>query len=331
MKVVIIGRTQILYETALALHNAGHEIISIITAKAAPEYTRDENDFENLAMKINASFLVTNNLNQQNIRELCKGADIGISVNWVSIINQDQIKLFRLGILNSHHGDLPKYRGNACANWAILKNEDKIVNSIHFMEGNKLDCGRIICQEYFNLDTDNSITEVYKWTEESTPHLFLKALDILEKDEDFVLKYADPNTTESFRCYPRLYTDNYINWENSVTDVHNLIRAVSYPFLGAYTFHWDKDEVKKLIILKSRIIQLETNDLSIAGHVLENDMNSGESLVKCGDGIIALMKCRYEDEQEEFYPGKRWNSIRMRLGVKPEDWLWSIYKKLNIE
>ena len=275
--------------------------------------------------------MLTNTFSKPEIEELFKGVDIGISINWVSIIKQSHIDLFRLGILNSHHGDLPKFRGNACSNWAIIKKEEKIVNSIHFMEGGKLDCGRIICQEYFNLDEDNSITDVYRWSEESTPKLFVKALRILDNDNDFVLKYADPNSIESFRCYPRLPEDNFINWEHSVTDIHNLIRAVCHPFSGAYTFHWYKGEVKKLIILKSRIVKLEAKDLSITGHVLENNKETGESFVKCGNGIIALLKCHYEGEQEEFYPGKRWSSIRMRLGVRPEDWLWAIYKKENNE
>ena len=49
--------------------------------------------------------------------------DIGISYNYVDIINQDTIDLFKLGILNAHGGDLPRYRGNACQAWAILNKE----------------------------------------------------------------------------------------------------------------------------------------------------------------------------------------------------------------
>ena len=327
MKLAIIGRTQILFETALALHEAGHHIVAIITAKAAPEYTRNENDFEELALKLNASFLITDTLSRPEVAMMCKGVDIGISINWISVIKQKHLDLFRLGILNSHHGDLPKFRGNACSNWAIVRGEKEIVNTIHFMEGSKLDCGKIICQEKFVLNLESTITEVYRWSEESTPMLFVKALGLLEKDNNFVLKYADVNDAESFRCYPRLPVDNLIKWENSVTDVHNLIRAVCYPFSGAYTFHWEEGEVRKLFILKSRIIEYSTKDLSIAGHVLHNNKETGESNVSCGDGIIAIQKCRYDDESEEFNPGKRWKSIRIRLGVNAEDWLWAMAKK----
>jgi UDP-4-amino-4-deoxy-L-arabinose formyltransferase/UDP-glucuronic acid dehydrogenase (UDP-4-keto-hexauronic acid decarboxylating) len=46
-KIAIIGRTEILYETTLLLHAAGHKITCIITAKEAPEYIKTSEDFEN--------------------------------------------------------------------------------------------------------------------------------------------------------------------------------------------------------------------------------------------------------------------------------------------
>ena len=101
MKVAIIGRTQTLYETALKLHEEGHNISCIITSKAAPEYTRDEDDFRNLAKEIDASFFLTRTLNKPEILEACQGLDLGVSINWISITKQNHIDLFRLGIFTS--------------------------------------------------------------------------------------------------------------------------------------------------------------------------------------------------------------------------------------
>lgn len=326
MKIAIIGRTQILYETALRLHAEGHDIQCIITAKASPEYTRSEQDFEMLASTLGCTFFCRQSLNDDDVKVRCQDLqiDVAISMNWISIIEQEHIDLFRLGILNCHLGDLPRYRGNACPNWAILNGENQVMNTVHFMEGGKLDSGNIICQQPYTLGAETTITDIYEWTEKVTPRLFSEALLLVDSDNDYVLKYADSASAESQRCYPRLLSDSYINWDRSVADIHALIRATCFPFPGAYTYHWDRKKVRKLYILKSRIMTRTTNDYAMAGHVLENNRESGQSYIQCADGILGLLRCRYEGETEEFQPGKRWKSIRMRLGVRVEDWLWAI-------
>jgi len=52
MKIAIIGRTELLYDTALRLKNAGHDIVCILTAKEAPEYTRKASDFRQLEIGV---------------------------------------------------------------------------------------------------------------------------------------------------------------------------------------------------------------------------------------------------------------------------------------
>lgn len=324
MKVTIIGRTQILYDTALELYNLGHTIQCIITAKAAPEYTRNEHDFRILAKKVGASFFLTKTLNNTEIEEACQGSDIGISVNWISVLNKQHLSLFKFGILNSHFGDLPKYRGNATPNWAIIRNEEKITNTIHFMEDGSLDCGRVIHQEHFNLDCNSTISDVYQWAEDTIPNSFVSALRAIEADNSFSLKYANPNNPLSFRCYPRLPEDGYIQWDKPVLEIHNIIRAAGDPFSGAYCYHRFEGEVKKLFILKSEIISTSNSDIAVPGHVLKNNSETGDSQVQCGEGIIAIQRCKYDGENDDFLPGRRWKSIRMRLEVRIEDWLWEI-------
>ena len=59
MKIAIIGRTEILYETVKLLLKNGHDIPLLITSKEAPEYTKTVKDFEELAHEINAKYLHT--------------------------------------------------------------------------------------------------------------------------------------------------------------------------------------------------------------------------------------------------------------------------------
>ncbi len=324
MRLAIIGRTQMLYETAQALHTAGHDIVCIITAPAAPEYSRTEHDFEELAQRWRVPFRCVKSLDAPDVKALCEDVDVGVSINWVSTISTAQLSLFRLGVLNAHTGDLPEYRGNACANWAIINGATAVTGTVHFMEGGTLDCGRVICQQHLPLTADTNITDVYRWSETATPAMFVEALRLLSADPTYTLKLADVDSPSSFRCYPRLPEDGHINWTRDVVAIHALVRASCHPFAGAYTYHWDGEAVRKLRILRSRVAVLETKDMAVAGHVIENNRETGESLVACGTGVLALLTCRYDDEADEFEPGRRWKSIRMRLGVNVEDWLWHV-------
>jgi methionyl-tRNA formyltransferase len=327
MKLAIIGRTQVLYDTALALRAAGHQIGCVLTAPAAPEYTRTEEDFRQLADASGAPYFCATPGSRPDVEALFHGLDAGVSVNWISVVTARQIAMFRVGILNAHHGDLPAYRGNACSNWAMLQGESSITATIHLMEGGAIDCGRIICQERYPLTERSTIGDVYDWSQTSTPGLFARAIELLARDPDYTLRIARRDSEESFRCYPRMPEDSYIDWTRPVRDVDALVRASSRPFSGAYTFHWEGSAVRKLHVFSCRIISEDTRDLAAAGQVLENNRETGESLVRCGPGVLALGSCRYEDESEEFAPGRRWTTIRMRLGIRAEDWLWQLTNK----
>ncbi|HXD74599.1 MAG TPA: formyltransferase family protein [Vicinamibacterales bacterium] len=324
MKIAVIGRTSILYDTAIALRSAGHSIVCVITSPAAPEYTRTEDDFRQLAESFDAPFFCAAPGLRPDFDRLCRGADVAVSVNWTSIFSSRQIELFRIGILNTHHGDLPRYRGNACANWAILRGETSITATVHLVEGGRLDCGRVVAQERYPLTARTTVGDVYDWSDRSTPALLMRAIEALEKDPAFTVKVARLEDVESFRCYPRMPEDMYIAWDRPPSEVDALVRASSRPFAGAYTFHWENTTVKKLRVLAARVVSESTKDVAAPGQILHNDRDTGETFVRCGPGVLALVSCRYDDEAGEFAPGRRWTSIRMRLGVRAEDWLWQL-------
>lgn len=270
MKIAIIGRTQFLYNTVSRLMRSGHSIPLIITAKAAPEYTRNEKDFKKLASDIKAKFFLERSLSGCEIVSAMKTADIAISINWISVINQKHISYFKLGMLNAHFGDLPRYRGNACPNWAIINGENSLTLSVHLMEGCLLDCGRVIIQDTYPINDSTYIVDIYKWAEKAVPELFVKAVELLNKDPGYTLKYADPQSPDSLRCYPRKPQDSRINWFHSAAAVHRLIRASSEPFSGAYCF---VDGKNKLTIWRAELVNDGERCFAVPGQIsaIEND------------------------------------------------------------
>src|SRR3954464_12292154 len=124
-----------LYTGIEACVSAGHEPRLIATAPAAPEYDVVERDFERLAGELGCPYFCDTRLDGPDRLELLQraGADVAISVNWPTVIGSAARSPFAHGVLNAHAGDLPRYRGNACPNWAILQGEDRVVVTVHVM------------------------------------------------------------------------------------------------------------------------------------------------------------------------------------------------------
>ena len=325
MKIALIGRTAMLYRTAERLLSAGHTLGCIVTAAASPEYEAGPDEFRLLAENNHADYFFSSSLKKPEIRRSLAQCDIAVSINWVSVITGEETSLLRLGILNAHCGDLPKYRGNACPNWAILNGEDEVVLSIHRMEGGKLDCGKIIAQEHFSLKPRKKIGDVYEWLEKTIPELFQRSVTLLDKDPGYSLKYADPEAPDSFRCYPRMPEDGWIDWTGSAEEIDALVRASGRPFAGAYCYFEESGRIRKLIVWDAEPEPAPFHDLAVPGQILRNDRTSGKSFICCGGhSVLALLNCQYADEDESFAPGKVWKTIRRRLTVRAEDVLWKL-------
>ena len=143
MRVGIIGRTHLLLKSANLIVRNGHSLAFVYTCKAEDFYTAKEQDFEDLAIKNNCPFF--NDLKiEHRTQELldCK-ADICLSVNWLNVLTERTFSLFPFGVLNAHSGDLPRYRGNACPNWAIINHEKVMGLTVHKMDDG-LDSGPYI-------------------------------------------------------------------------------------------------------------------------------------------------------------------------------------------
>lgn len=305
MKVAIIGRTEVLYDTTLTLVEAGHEIVCILTAKEAPEYKRDAKDFENLARELNAPFARGAQIDKHFNFLKDVQADIAVSINYSGIISQKIIELFPLGILNAHGGDLPRYRGNACQAWAILNGEERIGLCIHKMIGGELDSGDIISRDYLNINIDTKVGDVWDWMRQRTPYLFTEALENLLNDNNFVLEKQSKDIKNALRCYPRRPEDGKINWEKNSLEIIRLIKASGWPYGGAFC----EFEGQRLTILDASYIKCDENFISVPGQVI----GIGDSYIDigCGEGKIRIKEIKYNGQK--LSPSKVINSFRQRL------------------
>jgi len=302
-----------LHDTAEMLMKRGHEIALIVTAKAAPEYTRTEEDFKALADRLRVPFVHTARIAEASemIRSLGP-FDIGVSMNYPGVIPSEVIDLFPLGILNAHGGDLPRYRGNACQAWAIINGEERVGLCVHKMVGGELDSGDIIVRDYCPLTADTTITEVYGWMASRTPDLFAQALDLLAVDPSYVLERQSKKPADALRCYPRAPEDGYIDWNRSVIEILRLINASTKPYAGAFT--WHKGEMVR--IWSARMGALPCPSCFVPGQVLwKND--DGSVAVGTGNSGVLLLDEVQKEAGESCKAAEIVRSLRERFEWSP--------------
>lgn len=306
MKIAVIGRTEILYDTIEELLKNNHDVRLVITSKEAPEYAKTSKDFEALSNKIGARYIYTNKLD--NCKDEIKKADcdIAVSLNYSSIISQDVIDLFPLGVLNAHGGDLPRYRGNACQAWAILNGEEKIGLCIHSMIGGEIDSGNIIARKYIPISINTKISDIYTKVQKLTPDLFLEAINKLSENKHYILEVQSKDPKDALRCYPRIPEDGRIDWNKSNIEILRLINASNKPYSGAFCFYDDK----QLIIWDAELFEDDENYLSAVGQIA-NIEKDGSILVICGNGKLKINEIEYDGFIGS--PNEKITSIRKRL------------------
>jgi len=283
MRIALIGRTEILYKTAEFLAAREHKIALVITAKEAYEYTKIAENFKDLSQKLDAIFIQTSRIVETiNTIKSLPPIDIAVSMNYTGIIPKEVIDCFRLGILNAHGGDLPRYRGNACQAWAILNGEKRIGLCIHRMIGGELDNGDIIVRAYLPIDHKTKVTKVWEWILDKTPSLFEEALIRLVKDPEYVMEHQSKDPKDALRCYPRRPEDGRINWNKSALEILRLINASNKPYAGAFC----EFEGQNLIVWDAELVDEYENFLAVPGQITSIGINFIE--VACGVGKLKI-------------------------------------------
>lgn len=183
-----------------------------------------------------------------------------------------------LGVINLHPSLLPRYRGRAPINWAILRGETTLGLTAHFVDGG-LDTGDIISQMSFELGTDHDVGDAL---EILYPLYYRLTKEVL----GFIRRGRVPRTpqdhSQATRFSHRRPEDGRIDWHQSVHSIWNLVRAVSSPYPGAFTTLADY----KLTVWKAQPSSFHLTSRSTPGAVL--DVGTHGVAVQCGDGILSL-------------------------------------------
>jgi methionyl-tRNA formyltransferase len=185
------------------------------------------------------------------------------------------LQLARLGAVNLHPSLLPKYRGRAAINWALLHGETTLGLTAHFVDEG-MDTGDVIAQVKYTITEDQDVGDCLRILYPLYTQLTREVLGYFQAGKVPRRPQDHSQATEYPRRRPE---DGAINWTQSVRDITNLIRAVAAPYPGAFSTM----QGSKLTLWKARP---EHTD-KVSGRCGEVLRVGREGIaVQCGGGVL---------------------------------------------
>ena len=195
--------------------------------------------------------------------------DLVFSFYYRSMLPMTLLGRARLGAFNMHGSLLPKFRGRAPLNWAIVKGERETGVTLHEIV-EKPDAGRIVDQAAVPIGPDDTAVEVFHRMTEAAVLVLKRSLPSLVKGE---AKYRPNDLARGSYYGRRRPEDGRIDWSRSAQEIHNLVRAVAPPFPGAFC--------DRLMVFRTRMEDRRAPH-SEPGPYQEG----GEWFALCGDGKV---------------------------------------------
>lgn len=261
----------------------GFEISAVFTHRDNPNENIWFNSVAELASRYNIPVFAPEDVNHpvwvNRIRAMAP--DVIFSFYYRNMLHSDLLTIASKGALNLHGSLLPKYRGRVPINWAIINGEKETGVTLHYMTA-KADAGDIVAQRRFSIDDNDTARTVFEKAVAAAGEMLDEVLPAIQAGTAPRIAQNDAEAT----CFGgRKPEDGEIDWTKSATCVRNLIRAVTKPYPGAFSFMGDR----KCFFWSATVADTETN--APAGTVLSSD----PLIIACGEGALRIDTAQLEN------------------------------------
>ena len=290
MKIVFMGTPDFAEKSLEAVYNAGHEILAVVTNPDRPK---------GRGMKMVASpvkeFAVSKELkiyqpekvrkNIEFIEEIkALEPDVICVVAYGKILPKEILEIPKLGCINVHGSLLPKYRGAAPIQWAVINGEKVTGVTTMYMDVG-MDTGDMILKEETEIAPDETTGELWDRLAQIGADLLVKTLEQIENKTAPRIPQG-----EDFSMAPMLDKEmSKIDWESKTAqEIKNLVRGLN-PIMGTYSYL----NGKKIKIWKVDVVEANSEDTR-NGTVLKSDSKDG-LYIKAKDGVIKVLEIQGEN------------------------------------
>jgi len=288
MRVVFMGNPEIAKQTLTALHESKHQVVSVVSnppKSMGRGRTLNYSPIGKLAQELKLDFIPAESMEDQDFHFKLKSLspDLFVVVAY-KILPRDLLKIPKIGAVNLHASLLPKYRGAAPIQHALLNGDEETGITTFFIEPN-VDTGAILLQEKIIVNHEDDFGSLSKRIMVQGAALMLRTLD---KIEDGTVQAINQNN-DLASLAPKIRKEMYkIDWSQTAQKIHNQIRAFS-PSPGAFTTLNEK----RLKIFKSKVLMGKQSTGSGKISLLEKNRMA----ISCGEGELEIFEIQLADKR----------------------------------
>lgn len=286
MRIVFMGTPDFAVPCLQALLDHGYDVCGVFTQPDKPKgrgYTLTPPPVKELALRYNLPVYQPKSMKTGEAADILRSLvpDLAVVVAFGRILPREVLDIPRLGCINVHGSLLPKYRGAAPIQRAVLDGETETgVTTMFLADG--VDTGDMIQKAVTPIGEEETSGELFDRLAAMGADLLISTVEALARGK--VTREAQDHEQATHAAMIRK-EEAEIDWTKSAADIHNLVRGMN-PWPSAYTFYHGK---------RMKIHTCKVNSLCIEpGEIAEQN---GEMLIGCGQGSILVEELQPENSR----------------------------------
>ena len=310
LRIVFMGTPEFAVGTLSKLVEGGYNVVAVVTQPDKPvgrhQDTLQPSEVKKYALEHGLPVLQPVKMKDPAfVEELASyEADLQVVVAF-RMLPEVVWAMPKYGTFNVHAALLPKYRGAAPINWAVINGETETGVTTFFLD-HDIDTGRIIDRKTFAIPDDADVEYVYDGLMELGAELALETVEKVLKGDGVVeskeqLDYADD---KELPVAPKIFKETCeINWNQSAKKVYDFVRGLS-PYPGAWGNVMLNDKLMMLKVFKTQKTDKTT--------ILEPGIlyaEKGHLYVSCADSLLEILQLQQSGKKrmnaKDFINGQR--------------------------
>ncbi|MCA6963700.1 bifunctional UDP-4-amino-4-deoxy-L-arabinose formyltransferase/UDP-glucuronic acid oxidase ArnA [Pectobacterium odoriferum] len=295
-----------------ALKLAGYEIQAVFTHSDAPGENHFYASVAKAAAEMDVPVFAPEDINHplwvNRIRELAP--DVIFSFYYRTLLSDDILQLPAFGAFNLHGSLLPHYRGRAPVNWVLVNGETQTGVTLHKMVS-RADAGDIVAQSVVAIDEEDTALTLHGKCRTAAAALLAQQLPLI-RSREITLTPQDESRASYFGR--RTAADGLIDWHKSAREINNLIRAVTEPYPGAFTFLGERN----VTIWRARVVKDKLG--GEPGAII----STSPLVVACGEDALEIVSG--QSEAGLYMSGSR---LAAEMGIVPQARLGNLASRVQ--